>query len=655
MSELVQNEKRTPSVPPRLSLRYAQMALDLGCLLAAYALAHALRFDFDVPSDEAAFAATRMPFVIAYQVALVWFVGIYRFVWRYVGLREVGAFVRGALLTMAPLLALRLALPVELHAWRMPISVTLLDATLAFGSLLAVRVARRVVFEHLQTRSRQRATGSQGRAVLLVGAGRAGILAARELHGNPDTDLDVVGFVDDDPAKLGAVMEGVRVLGRTEDIADLARGLNVDHVIITIAAARRGDLRRIVDQCDRAGLPVRIIPGLYEILGGRVEVSRVRDVQIEDLLGREPVQLDEDVVGALIRDAVVMVTGAGGSIGSELCRQIARFEPARLVLLERSEPALFQIHREIEASFPSLRIEPIVADVSDRDRMAAVLDAHRPRVVLHAAAHKHVPLMERNVCEAIRNNVLGTYELGRLCATRDVKVFVLVSTDKAVRPSSVMGATKRAAELVIQYLESRYETHFVAVRFGNVLGSAGSVIPIFREQIARGGPVTVTHPEMSRYFMTIPEASQLVLQAGAMGAGGEIFILDMGEPVRIVDLARDMIRLSGLRPDEDIHIEYTGVRPGEKLVEELASGADELSRTRHTKIAIGRIAPVQATTIERGLEALKRASADGDDQHARDLLAQLVPDAHINQSSVARTSRPSDTGSPLVPAARAVP
>ena len=413
-------------------------------------------------------------------------------------------------------------------------------------------------------------------------------------------------------------------------------------MLITIANAPGHKIRRITELCRDAGLDTKIIPGIYEIVGNKVNLSRIREVAIEDLLGREPVHLDEATIGATIRSRIVLITGAGGSIGSELCRQICRFGPERLVLVERFENALFDIHRELTAAFPQVPIEPRVADVCDVPRMAQVFEASKPGIVFHAAAHKHVPMMEWNPGEAVKNNIGGTRVVADLADRFGVERFVLVSTDKAVNPSSVMGATKRVAEIYIQALSQRSSTRFVTVRFGNVLGSAGSVIPIFREQIARGGPVTVTHPDMQRYFMTIPEASQLVLQAGAMGAGGEIYILDMGDPVRIVDLARDLITLSGLRPMDDIEIRFSGVRPGEKLVEELSTNAEHADKTKHPKVFIGRIKPHDWDVVAKGVGSLHDLAKTGDAELIRAGLGDIVPEYRAARPSRA-SMRASET------------
>jgi FlaA1/EpsC-like NDP-sugar epimerase len=440
----------------------------------------------------------------------------------------------------------------------------------------------------------------------------------------------VKGFVDDDPNKLGSVIQGVKVLGTTQDLPWLVRELEIDHLVISITDAPRDEFRRILDLCERIPIKVRIIPSVYEIMQGNVKVSRIRDVQIEDLLGRPPVHLDEENVSRFLGGKTVMVTGAGGSIGSELARQVSRFNPACLLLVDRAEFALFNIHHDLSDVYPKANLVPLVADVGDELRMRSIFRTYCPQVVIHAAAHKHVPMMETNSTEAVKNNVLATHILGKIAGEHHVNVFVLISTDKAVRPTSIMGACKRTAELVVQALDERFATNYVAVRFGNVIGSAGSVIPIFREQIRKGGPVTVTHPDMVRYFMTIPEAAQLVLQAGAMGNGGEIFILDMGEPVRIMDLARDTITLSGLRPFKDIDITFTGLRPGEKLSEELQTADENTSKTRHPKIFIGKFAAYPCEKIDHALDKLTSLSLHGREGEIRQLLNQLLPEANLN-------------------------
>jgi FlaA1/EpsC-like NDP-sugar epimerase len=608
--------------------RPVQYFLDLSILSGAFLVAYAIRFDFHVSAETFRRALTQLPLVVLLQFAALSAFGAYAFIWRYIGLVETLVFARAAIAATVPILVMRLALPETLQDYRIPLSVIVMDACLGFGGVLSLRVLRRFTWERWE-RGAHASDPVDRKRVLLVGAGRAGVLALREILGRGDAELNVRGFVDDDPAKRDSLIQGVRVLGTTAELAGLVRHLAIDEVVITIAQAPRKDIRRMVHICEEIPVRVRIMPGIWEILQGDVEVSSIRDVQIEDLLGRNPVNLDEADLRRFLVGSVVMVTGAGGSIGSELARQVARLGPRQLLLVERAEFALFDVDREIRRRWPNSCPVAVVADVGDEARMRRVFEDHRPRIILHAAAHKHVPLMEANASEAIRNNVLGTAQLGTLAGEYGVDVFVMISTDKAVRPTSVMGASKRIAEMVVQDLDRRYRTRFVAVRFGNVLGSAGSVIPIFREQIRNGGPVTVTHPEMVRFFMTIPEASQLVLQAGAMGGGGEIFVLDMGEPVRIVDLAHEMITLSGLKPNEDIDVVFTGVRPGEKLYEEMGTDEENVAPTGKPKILIGKIPPSPPEVVKRALAKLHKLADDGCEDAIRRFLMELVPDARL--------------------------
>jgi FlaA1/EpsC-like NDP-sugar epimerase len=460
---------------------------------------------------------------------------------------------------------------------------------------------------------------------LLVGAGQGGVLIAQEIARRPDLGILPVAFVDDDPVKQGAVIHGIKVQGTTQDLLRLAQRHRAKQALITISNAPGSAIRRVTESCKDAGLTVKIVPGAYEIVGGRVNLSRMREVAIEDLLRREQVKLNAESVAHVVRGQPVVVTGAGGSIGSELCRQVAAYRPSRLVLVERAENNLFEIHSELHGRFPDLEVVPCVADITDVQRVTQVFRDHRPMIVFHAAAHKHVPMMEWNPAEAVKNNVLGTQVVADLADSLAVERFVMVSTDKAVNPTSVMGATKRAAELYVQALSLRSATHFSTVRFGNVLGSTGSVIPIFRRQIQNGGPITVTHPDMTRYFMTIPEAAQLIMQAGALSQGGETFILDMGQPVRIIDLAHDLIRLSGLEPDKDIEVRFTGVRPGEKLFEELSTMSEGIERTTHPKIFTGTYDSPHLPGLRAQFETLGALCRTANAEAIRQALTQLVP------------------------------
>ena len=637
MSDLASHPSPQQPFWTRSLRRELHLLLDLLVLVSAFVTAYLLRFDFQVPEVYRERALIQMPMAVLVQFLVLLFTGVYNFVWRYVGMAEVRTFVRAAVYSTVPLLLLRLGLPVGYPEWRVPLSIILMNTVLAFGGLLALRVLRRALYERYERRRSDKRNGDKPLSrtpVLLAGAGRAGVLAVKELTARGSNDVEPVGFVDDDQQKRGTVIQGIKVLGTTDDIPRLARELGVDQVIITIAATDPGAIRRIIETCERAGIHVRIIPDLYEILSGHVSISRIREIQIEDLLGREPVKLDQAALEAFLTGKSVLVTGSGGSIGAELCRQIARFSPRQLILVERSEGALFEIDRGLRELWGQLPIEPLVADIADEPRMRRILTTYRPEVLIHAAAHKHVPMMERHPDEAIKNNVIGVESVGRLAGEAGVEAFVLISTDKAVRPTSVMGASKRVAELVCQELDERYpDTRFLAVRFGNVMGSTGSVIPIFRQQIERGGPITVTHPDVERYFMTIPEAAQLVLQAGAIGNGGEILILDMGAPVRVIDLARDMISLSG---NDDIPIVFTGLRPGEKLFEELELQGEHCDHTRHPKIFVGRVRPAAAGKLDTLLRSLAVLAEDGAVGEIRVCLDEFLPEANLDRRTTPR-------------------
>lgn len=616
-----------------------QRALDVTILSLAFVISYMLRFDLTIPREEAPHLALQLPYVVLIQFLILSSSGVYAFIWRYVGLPEAKSFLRATLLAGVPVVFLRFSLPAWGQGFRVPLSIIMIDAILAFGGLLGMRVLRRIVYEQYERRYVTTSNGHR-KAVLLIGAGRAGLMTAREILQSGDVRHQIKGFVDDDPNKQGAVILGIRVLGAVSELPRLVRELEIDHVIISMANATRHDFRCILDLCEGIPVKVRVIPSLNEILQGRLKLSRIRDVQVEDLLGRDTVQLDDASMRRLYSGKTIMVTGAGGSIGSELARQIAAFCPRTLLLVERAECALFNIQRVLERDWPSLRMAPLVADVGDKTRMRFIFKRYLPEIVIHAAAHKHVPMMEGNVSEAIKNNVLATRSVGEMAGEFGAEAFVFISTDKAVRPTSIMGASKRMAELAIQNLNLHFPTRYVAVRFGNVIGSAGSVIPIFREQINSGGPVTVTHHDMTRYFMTIPEASQLVLQAGALGAGGEIFILDMGEPVRIFDLAKDTIILSGLKPFEDIDIVFTGVRPGEKLFEELLMDQERMTRTQHPKIFIGKIAEYPDDRVRFALESLAQLTAHGADSELRMFLSDFLPEAQIESHGIKADQSP---------------
>jgi FlaA1/EpsC-like NDP-sugar epimerase len=449
----------------------------------------------------------------------------------------------------------------------------------------------------------------------------------REMQANPHLGLTPVGFLDDDRVKVGMVIHGLSVLGTREDIPALVRKRGIDEVVIAMPTAPGRAIRDVVEICHQAGVACKTVPGVYELISGRVTIKQVRDVRIEDLLRREPVQIEGHDAAGYLEGRVVLVTGAGGSIGSELSRQIAVRRPQRLLLLGHGENSIYNILMEMRNVHPGMDVQPLLADIRDEGRLETLLAAHSPQVVFHAAAHKHVPLMERNVAEAVTNNVFGTHCLLAVAERHGVERFVLISTDKAVNPANVMGATKRVAELLVQEVAQRTGRAYVAVRFGNVLGSRGSVVPLFQRQIAEGGPVTVTHPEVERYFMTIPEAVQLVIQAGALGQGGEVFVLDMGEQMRVVDLAEALIRLHRLEPGRDIEIVFTGLRPGEKLSEELFATGEKIRRTRHEKIFVANgTYRWNRESLVRHLQELELLVLSDDTLHICSKLEDIVPE-----------------------------
>lgn len=552
---------------------------DVCAVALTWLFAYLLRFNLDVPADFLEQAVDSIVWIVPLFACLFYLFGLYRGIWRFASLSDlqhlIAAVSIGALLTASVVMIFGVTL--------IPRSVLLLHPVLLAFAMGGSRFAYRSWKEHrLYGPAKLR-----GSPVLVLGAGEAADSLLREIHRSGQ--WYPVGIMDDNPVKSGRRLRGLPILSPIESVGTVATRLGAQHAIIAMPSARPAERRRAAELASKAGLTVMTVPSYDDLLSGRLTVSSIRKVELEDLLGRESITLDDEGLHGLLADRCVLVTGAGGSIGSELCRQIARFKPTKLILLDSSEFALYTIDEELRGSFPQLARQCWAADVRDADRVAEVLSYESPAVVFHAAAYKHVPLMEDvNAWQAVRTNALGTFTMARAARSAGVEKFVLISTDKAVNPTNVMGASKRLAERLCRAVHAEGGTKFVTVRFGNVLGSNGSVIPKFREQIARGGPVTVTHPDIVRYFMTIPEAAQLVLQAGLMGQGGEIFVLDMGEPVKVVDLARNMIRLSGFS-DGDICIEFTGLRPGEKLFEELLADDEMTILTPHPKLRIARL------------------------------------------------------------------
>ncbi|MBI3153288.1 MAG: polysaccharide biosynthesis protein [Chloroflexi bacterium] len=515
------------------------------------------------------------------KIPVYFFFGLYRRLWVYASTNELRlitfAVITASVMTSGVMLLL---IGFDLIKPGMPRSALGIDWLISLILIGGSRFVLRILAEQ----SAVQTNGKTHRHALILGAGDAGALVVRELQKTSQLNLIPVGFLDDDPAKQHHQIYGVSVIGKIDQLEKTLDTKQVDEVIIAIPAAPGRIIRLVNDVCRKRGITSRIIPGFYELIGGKVSVNRLREVDITDLLRREPVKIDDRLIGSILGGKRVLVTGAGGSIGSELCRQIARWNPGELTLLGHGENSIFDILQELKENYPSLPVQAVIADVRDPNRIEKTFKEHQPQVVFHAAAHKHVPLMEANVEEAVTNNVLGTRNVVETASRHRVERLVLISTDKAVRPINVMGATKRLAEMIVLNAAQRNHLAYSVVRFGNVLGSRGSVVPTFKNQIARGGPITLTHPDMQRYFMIIPEAVHLVLQAASMGAGGEVFMLNMGEQVRILDLAEDLIRLSGLEPHRDIEIQFTGVRPGEKLREDLFEDGVNFERTEHSEI-----------------------------------------------------------------------
>ena len=601
----------------RIRRRSAAVVHDLVMVGVAWLGAYWIRFNLEaIPGTFLHQALSSWPVVLLIQGGAFWYFGLYRGVWRFASLpdliRIVRAVVVGTVLSMAVLYVLfsEPAIPRSV-----PALYLLLVLPLVGGPRL---IYRSIKDYHFPER--------RGHRVLIVGAGRSGEMLARDMLRDPRREYQPVAFVDDDRSRWGREIQGIPVRGGCERISELVQGRGVDHIVIAIPSAARRDLRRIIEICEGTGLPVHILPRLHEMMSGHAMTEALREVSIEDLLGRDPVSLDWDAIRGGLRGRTILVTGAGGSIGSELCRQIASLGPARLILFERGEYNLYRIHQELQGRMPGVRVVPRLGDVTDARAVNALFAELRPQVVFHAAAYKHVPLLEAHVREAVVNNVLGTRVVANAAAAADCEEFVLISTDKAVNPANVMGATKRLAERICLELDARTATRFVVVRFGNVLGSAGSVVPLFQRQIEAGGPVTVTHPDMTRFFMTIPEACQLIMQAAVIGHGGEILVLDMGSPIRIDYLARQMIQLAGKIPGEDIEIVYTGLRPGEKLTEELCHEQEALIGTSHAKILMVRTRRPVVSDSRSDVDELAAACATGDAAEIVAILHRLLPE-----------------------------
>jgi len=630
-----QNLPEFPTYPPATLLRFRKSLIILAHILACAA---SLMLSFLVVQN----MQFRREWLVLYPTLLLFFLIVklpvfglfkqYRGWWRYVGISDLLGIFGASLISTSIIVVLwfvignitpiRINLPPGLE--RPAEGVCIADMFATVFMLGGLRIVIRLYYEEFRT-----AEAGRLKRFLIIGAGNAGEALLREIHRMPVTQYDVVGFIDDDPVKQGTHIHGISVLGTVEQLPKICEDRNIEEIAIAMPSASHQQLRRVIQVCEGTKIRFRTIPSMTDIASGKFSVSQIRDVDINDLLssfGRKAVQLDEKSIEAFAKDKTILVTGAGGSIGSEMCRQLCNFNPKMLLLIEQAENPLFYIERELRKQFPEVSIKTLICNITDKIRVNEVFKKYKPQVVIHAAAHKHVPLMELNAGEAIKNNIVGTQVVADAADKYGTANFVMISTDKAVNPTSVMGSSKRIAEMYIQDLSRTSKTHFVTVRFGNVLGSEGSVVPIFKRQIAEGGPVTITHPEMKRYFMTIPESSQLVLQAATMGKGGEIFVLDMGEPVKIVDLARELITLSGFKPGEDIEMTFTGPRAGEKLFEELSIEGEDMQRTRHPKISIWKNIPMDRDKLRAGIDELVNIAKTQSHSEIVQKIKELVPE-----------------------------
>jgi FlaA1/EpsC-like NDP-sugar epimerase len=650
MSETIKKtEEKTIQIalspPPAKLLKFRKMLIIFGhlfcfavALMLSFLLANNMQFNTKWVGEQ---YPKLLVLFIAIKLVVFGFSKQYRGWWRYVGISDLIDIAAASLVSTLIIVALWFTLfmgplrkiPSFENLTEVNQSVFISDMFFTFLLLGGLRMAIRLYYEEFRAIESGRL-----KRFLIVGAGNAAEALLREIHRMPVTKYDVVGFVDDDPMKRGINIHGIPVLGTIDQLPKICADNNIEEIAIAIPSASHQQLRHVIQLCEGIKVHFRTVPSITDIASGRFKVSQIRDVDINDLLGREVVQLDLDLIGEFATNKTILVTGAGGSIGSEMCRQLCNFKPKLLLLLEQAENPLFHIERELIKTFPDVPLKMIICDITDKIRVEQIFEQYRPQVVIHAAAHKHVPLMELNPGEAIKNNIGGSRIIADTADKYGSSNCVMISTDKAVNPTSIMGSTKRIAEMYIQNLAQTSKTNFVTVRFGNVLGSNGSVIPIFKQQIAEGGPVTVTDPEMKRYFMTIPEASQLVLQAASMGKGGEIFVLDMGEPVKIVDLARELIILSGFRPGEDIEITFTGLRPGEKLFEELSIQGENMQATRHPKISIWKNIPTDRNKLEAGIQELIEIAKTQERTVIVKKIKELVPEYIGNNNNHRKSS-----------------
>ncbi len=609
---------------------------DLLLLAASLIGAHLIRFEFSIPMHFELLLKKMLPWILLTKLSCFYFFGLYRGMWRYTSIADLLNVIKSTMVSTLFILAFILYKSGFIGYSR---SVFLIDFLLTILFIAGFRMSVRLFFDRY---SKETPTPTDFLSIfklfsnkkkdrinlIIIGAGDCGEKIYREIRDNSTLKYNIVGFLDDNRNKKGRTIHGIPVLGKIDDIIIIAKKAKADEALIAIPSARGKQMRRIVELCKASGIPFKTVPGYGELINGRVTINAIREVAYRDLLGREMVRLDEKQIGAYLKGQNVLVTGAGGSIGSELCRQICRFRPGSVLLFERAESPLYEIELELKKNFVGINVVPILADIQNKLQIEKVFNKYRPQTVFHAAAYKHVPMLELQPWKALENNIQGTANLIEIVSKFDIERFVFVSTDKAVRPTNVMGASKRVAEMLVHGQNScgLSKGRFIIVRFGNVVGSVGSVVPLFKKQIERGGPVTVTHPDVTRYFMTIPEASQLILQAGAMGKGGEIYLLDMGTTIKISNMARDLIRLSGFEPDVDIKIEYIGLRPGEKLFEELITEGENIVPTSHEKIMVLKGMECNLQILNGQIDELATLAVNQDEKEIKAKLQEIVPE-----------------------------
>ena len=612
------------------------LILDALLFAAAWYGAYLLRFNFEIPKESMFFLKRMLPFIIGIKLIIFYFFNLYKGMWRYTSIKDFLDIIKAAAVSSLIIVSIILFTYRFVGFTR---SIFILDwgitVFLISGYRLSIRLYFSVIFGNNHTGNTfarlfipYKNKTDRAKDLLIIGAGDCGEKIYREIRDNARLSYNVIGFIDDNTSKVGMQIHGIPIIGTSREINQIVDKINAKEILIAIPSATSAQMREVISRCKESGIPFKTVPGMGELIDGKVTVKAIRDVAYRDLLGREIINLEEERISGYLEKSRVLVTGAGGSIGTELCRQICRFRPASVILFERAESSLYEIDLELRKNFPYVKVISVLGDIRDRTQLSHTFSDYRPQVIFHTAAYKHVPILELQPWKAIKNNIIGTRNMILISKEYSIERFVFVSTDKAVRPANIMGASKRVAELLTQCQNGNCisNTSFITVRFGNVVGSVGSVVPLFKKQIEKGGPVTVTHPDVTRYFMTIPESCQLILQAGAMGEGCEIFFLDMGTPIKIGDMARDLIRLSGFEPDVDIKIEFTGLRPGEKLYEELITEGEGIVQTSHEKIMVLKGKTCDQTFLDGKIDELRSLAQTQDAEGIRSLLKEIIPE-----------------------------